>query len=69
MNANGSGQVQRTSNAGQNWFPCWSPDGSRIAFQTYYSNYADIYSMNANGTNVVNLTNHQLNYASIKPDW
>ena len=33
--------------------PRWSPDGSTIVFH-----YGDIYSINADGSNLVNLTNH-----------
>ncbi len=68
MNSDGSGQTQVTF-SGHNFYPNWSPDGARIAFQTYYNNYADIYVMNANGSAVTNLTNHQLSYASIMADW
>lgn len=70
MNADGSGQTQLTNNAGQNYYPNWSPDGRRIAFQTYFSGtYADIYIMNADGSGVTNITNHQASYASVQPNW
>lgn len=61
--------TQITSNPGQNWYPNWSPDGSQIVFQTYFTSYADIYKMNADGSGTTNLTNHQDDYASIQPDW
>lgn len=69
MNADGSGQTQLTFNSGQNWYPNWSPDGNLIAFQTYYSSYADIYTMHADGTGVLNVTGHQFTYASVHADW
>lgn len=39
-------------------YPAWSPDGQRIAFVKYDSNWiGDIYLMNADGSNVVRRTN------------
>jgi uncharacterized repeat protein (TIGR01451 family) len=51
MNLNGTGVTKRTSNSTHDFNPAWSPDGSKIAFQSYRSeNQSDIYVMNANGT-------------------
>ncbi len=44
--------------AGDDVFPAWSPDGSRIAFQAYRDGQAEIYVMNANGSGQTRLTNH-----------
>ena len=41
--------------------PTWSPDGARIAFASYRDGNAEIYAMNANGTDVIRLTNHSAN--------
>ena len=38
-------------------WPAWSPDGSKIAFASGRDGNAEIYVMNADGTNVVRLTN------------
>ena len=56
--------------------PAWSPDGRQIAFssdrnkdwefETHAMNW-EIYVMNADGTNPINLTNHLANDGS--PDW
>lgn len=40
------------------WSPRWSPDGRRIAFTAHRSGNADIWLMNADGSNPRNLTNH-----------
>lgn len=45
------------------WYPSWSPDGGRIAFQSYRDGDADIYVMDANGSGVVQLTEND------KLDW
>lgn len=38
--------------------PAWSPDGTRIAFYAYHGGgNADIYVMEADGSNIVNITN------------
>ena len=37
--------------------PAWSPHGGRIAFQSNFGAYWDIYVINADGTGLTNLTN------------
>lgn len=56
-----NGQVDQLTNlgdvAGQGW-PSWSPDGRAIAFESLgKANERDIFTMNADGTGVKNLTN------------
>jgi len=48
---------QLTVNAGDNMNPTWSPDGTQIAFASNRDGKWEIYRMNADGTNVENLTN------------
>jgi Tol biopolymer transport system component len=43
---------------GTNTWPVWSPDGMRIAFVSDRDGNAEIYSMNADGSNPLNLTNN-----------
>ena len=38
--------------------PCWSPDGSRILFPSDRDGNREIYLMNADGSELKNLTNH-----------
>ena len=38
--------------------PAWSPDGSKIAFESFRDGQAEIYVMNANGTGLIRLTNN-----------
>jgi Tol biopolymer transport system component len=58
MNADGSNQTQLT-NSGQNYFPRWSPDSSRITFHSTRDDPSnvEIYSMYADGSNQTRLTN------------
>lgn len=42
--------------ASDSWMPVWAPDGSKIIF--YNGNGYDLYSINYNGGNIKNLTNH-----------
>jgi Tol biopolymer transport system component len=39
-------------------YPTWSPDGSKIAFESDRSGNFEIYAMNANGTGLTRLTNN-----------
>ncbi|HYE86876.1 MAG TPA: hypothetical protein VEA16_11010, partial [Vicinamibacterales bacterium] len=40
-------------------YPNWSPDGRRIVYQSNRSGNSEIYVMNADGTGVLRLTDHQ----------
>jgi dipeptidyl aminopeptidase/acylaminoacyl peptidase len=58
MDASGANQVRLTNTTTDETWPVFSPDGSKIAFNSYRpgSNSA-IYIMNSNGTGQVRLTN------------
>lgn len=56
MNPDGSNVVQLTRNDAEDFYPLWSPDGSRIAFLSDRSGNLGIYTMNADGTDQTFLT-------------
>lgn len=59
VDADGSGnEVQLTSHPARDFLPAWSPDGSRIAFTTDRDGNEEVYVMNADGSDPVNLTRH-----------
>ncbi|HET7274341.1 MAG TPA: Ig-like domain-containing protein [Longimicrobiaceae bacterium] len=63
MNADGTGQTQLTENGIGFLRPggatiVWSPDGTRIAFDSFRDGNYEIYVMNADGSGETRLTNH-----------
>jgi hypothetical protein len=58
MNADGSGQVDLTNTEDPviNFEPTWSPDGSKVAFMRQAAGEQDLWVVDANGTNAVDLT-------------
>jgi len=61
MNSDGSGALRLTNDAANDEYPRWSPNGSRIVFQSdrdnVFSGMADIYVMNTDGSGQSRLTN------------
>ncbi|MGB5846847.1 MAG: DUF5050 domain-containing protein [Ignavibacteriaceae bacterium] len=55
----GTGLQRLTNRPGRDAGPAWSPDATEIAFYTHYDNLNtwSIFSMNANGSDIVRLTN------------
>ena len=75
MEADGGNPRNLTNHHATDRQPDWSPDGLQIAFTSYrdrawefeaWDNW-DIYVMNADGTHLINLTNHPAGDGS--PDW
>ena len=45
-----------THDAGDDWYPAWSPDGQRIAFMSDRDGNDELYVMDADGSNPTRLT-------------
>jgi TolB protein len=67
MNADGSGQTNLTNDPAADDRPAWSPDGTRIAFNSDRDGNSEIYVMNADGSGQTRLTNSLL--ADWAPAW
>ena len=62
------GLTQLTSNSGEDSTPAWSPDGSKIAFTSAIDGYNEIYVMNADGSNIIQLTDNS-DWDDVSPAW
>ena len=59
MEIDGSGlTVQLADGSGYNENPVWSPDGQKIAFDSWSDGDSEIFVMNPDGTNLVQLTDN-----------
>jgi len=57
MDVNGTNAVELTHSS-TDFAPVWSPDGNKIAFVSVRDGNLEIYVMNADGSNQINLTNN-----------
>ncbi|HEY4689096.1 MAG TPA: VWA domain-containing protein, partial [Anaerolineae bacterium] len=55
MNADGTNQVQLTTNSGADRWPAISPDGSKVAYVSYRNGLYQLWMMNSDGSNLVQL--------------
>ncbi len=60
MNSDATNQTRLTTNAANDEYPDWSPDGTKIAFSTNRDGNFEIYAMNADGTTPTRLTNNSV---------
>jgi hypothetical protein len=68
MDSDGGNQTRLTTNPDDDGTPSWSPDGSKIVFWTSRDHrYGEIYVMNADGSNPVNISNHDA--FDMEPRW
>ncbi|MDD5092173.1 MAG: hypothetical protein PHQ23_14810, partial [Candidatus Wallbacteria bacterium] len=72
MDTDGGNKINLTRNETADWNPDWTPDGSRIVFDSTRTGHWEIFSMNADGSDVVQLTNTSLSvenrWPSVSPD-
>lgn len=68
MNADGANPINLTNHPAEDNRSSWSPDGTRIAFDSNRDGDREIYVMNADGTNPVNLTQNPDDW-DFNPSW
>jgi Tol biopolymer transport system component len=68
MNSDGSGQTNLTNNPAIDSSPSWSPDGTRIVFETNRDGDFEVYVMGTDGSEQTNLTKNPAAY-DIAPSW
>lgn len=69
MDSDGFGQTRLTDTARFNSSPSWSPDGKKVAFEAKdESGYGEVFAMDADGSNEVNLTNNN-EVHDVGPAW
>jgi TolB protein len=68
MDRDGSNLVRLTDHAADDTSPAWSPDGSRIAFETTRDGYAEVYVLPVGGGEAVNVSNTPL-ATDLGPTW
>ena len=66
MKPNGSDLTQRTADTARHGSPDWSPDGRQIAFSRFHGPLVDIFVMNADGSNVTQITQSG---GAVMPAW
>jgi Tol biopolymer transport system component len=67
MNADGSNPVNISNSPSREQWPTWSPDGTRLAFQTDRDGNWEIYAMNADGADPQRQTDNDVKDS--EPAW
>ena len=68
MDSDGTSQTRITENDYDDDSPCFSPDGKQIAFTSVRAGKSQIFVMNADGTNAIQLTRDGANSPCFSPD-
>ena len=68
MNSEGKRVRRLTRHLAYDAVPAWSPNGQKIAFMSFRDEPRDIYVMNPDGTNLINLTQSPERWES-SPSW
>jgi len=58
VDVDGTNPTQLTNSPENDVYPSWSPDGSKIVFESHRDGNREIYTMNPDGTGQMRLTNH-----------
>ena len=65
MNADGTGLTSLTNLTNSvddwsygHWYSVWSPDGDKLALRARHNENWDVYTVNADGTGLTNISNH-----------
>lgn len=69
MNPDGTGVTQVTSHPARDLNPRWSPDGARIAFASDRDGDLDIWVADADGRNLVQVTDSESGIGEFTPAW
>ena len=63
-----TGPINLTNNQASDGHPSWSPDGTKIAFSSDRNGDLDVFIMNADGSEQINITNDP-EIKELSPDW
>ena len=69
MNADCTGLKQVTQGPGEDGGPRWSPDSKKIAFTSNRTGHAEVYMLNADGSQLIRLTSSPKDTSFNSPDW
>ncbi|HEY7791453.1 MAG TPA: Tol-Pal system beta propeller repeat protein TolB [Vicinamibacterales bacterium] len=63
------GRIEEATKGSQNFLPAWSPDGTKIAFMSDRDGHDNLFVMNADGSNVRELTHSTGTTINASPTW